>query len=165
MLSVPHPFIYESVTPGPVDTTGAEGTSDTLRVEKLSATSATGATSREKTVLIVDDDPAVCTTAALILESQGFKVLTAPNGLEALDMMHGNPQIGAVVLDLLMPVMDGEETFRQLRQFWSNIPVIVISGFSSGEIARRFPTPAPEGFVQKPFTFESLLVALSRVVA
>ncbi len=165
MLSVPHPFTYESVTPGPIDPTGAVRTPDTSPVEKLSATSAAGAIPREKTVLIVDDDEALRTTAGLILESQGFKVLMAPNGLEALDMVHRNPQIGAVILDLLMPVMDGEETFRQLRKFWSNIPVIMISGFRFAEIAQRFPTPAPEAFVQKPFTFESLIGALSRVLA
>jgi len=165
MLSVPHPFIYESVTPGPAHPTSEEGTSESSPVETLFANSPTGDTPREKTVLIVDDDMALRTTAALILESQGFKVLSAPNGLEALNLVQSNPQIGAVILDLLMPVMDGEETFRQLRRFWSEIPVIVISGFHFTEIAPRFPAPAPEAFVQKPFTFESLIAALGRVLA
>lgn len=165
MLSVPHPFIYESLAAGAAHPTGVEGVLAGSPLEKVPAPSPADDTSREKTVLIVDDDPALRTTAALMLECRGFKALLASNGLEALDIIHGNSQICAVILDLLMPVMDGEETFRQLRQSWSDIPVIVISGFHFAEISRTFATPPPEAFVQKPFTFESLIAALGRVLA
>jgi len=117
------------------------------------------------TILIVDDDDALRTTAAMMLECQGFKTVTARNGLEALHELERNPQISAVLLDLLMPVMDGEETFRQLRNFWTSIPVILISGFDLSEIRQSFGNPPPDGFVQKPFTFAKLTGALSRVLA
>lgn len=124
-----------------------------------------GDPSHGKIVLIVDDDAALRTTAALILECQGYKTLEAGNGLEALNLIERSPQISAVLLDLLMPVMDGEETFRQFRQFWRGIPVIVISGFNFAEVAQTFATPPPEGFVQKPFSFENLIATLSRALA
>jgi CheY-like chemotaxis protein len=73
--------------------------------------------------------------------------------------------VTAVLLDLLMPVMDGEETFRQIRNFWAAIPVILISGFNPGEICQSFANPPPDGFVQKPFTFLKLADALGRVLA
>ncbi|MEP6670422.1 MAG: response regulator [Chthoniobacter sp.] len=116
------------------------------------------------TILIVDDDDALRTTAAMMLECQGFKTVTAGNRLEALQQLERNPQISAVLLDLLMPVMDGEETFRQLRNFWAGIPVILISGFDLSEIRKNFGAPPPEGFVQKPFTFAKLTGALDRVL-
>ncbi|HSI16028.1 MAG TPA: response regulator [Chthoniobacter sp.] len=152
MLSIPHPLTSDA---------HAVGAAPLADVPVTPADE----TSRGQTVLIVDDDVTLRSTAALILESQGFKTLEAGNGLQALNMLERNPQVNAVLLDLLMPVMDGEETFRQLRQCWSAIPVIVISGFQCAEIARTFATPPPEAFVQKPFTFEKLVGTLGHILA
>ena len=116
-------------------------------------------------MLIVDDDEILRSTAAMLVECLGFKTLQASNGWEALHVLQRNPQVSAVLLDLLMPVMDGEATFQQLRQSWSEIPVIVISGFKFTEIGRTFASPPPEAFLQKPFTFDSLADTLGRVLA
>lgn len=156
MPSILHPLFSESLAAGSPLLANTEG---------VTAVSTASGPLHGKTVLIVDDDEALRTTAAMILECQGYQTLEAGNGLEALNVIQRNPQVSAVLLDLLMPVMDGEETFRQLRQFWSAIPVIVVSGFNFAEIARTFATPPPEAFVQKPFTFESLVRALGHVLA
>jgi len=120
---------------------------------------------QKQTVLIVDDDTALRTTTAMMLECQGFETIMAGNGLEALYYMERNPKIGAVLLDLLMPVMDGEETLRQLRNFWAAIPVIMISGFDASEIAARIGNPPPDGFLQKPLTFAKLTGVLEGVLS
>jgi len=120
---------------------------------------------RDQTILVVDDDNALRTTTVLMLKCRGFKTLTAVNGLEALRQMEENPQIDAVLLDLLMPVMDGEETFRQIRNFWAATPVILISGFDGSKVCQSFANSPPDGFVQKPFTLAKLTGALSRVLA
>jgi CheY-like chemotaxis protein len=116
------------------------------------------------TVLVVDDDLSLRTTTAMMLECLGFKTLGAANGLEALQQMERNPGVGAVLLDVLMPVMDGEETFRQMRSMWAGVPVILISGFALGEMAGRFGEPLPNGYIQKPFTLAKLAGAVRGVL-
>jgi CheY-like chemotaxis protein len=129
-----------------------------------SSASASGHASGEQTVLIVDDDSALRCTAAMLLEGHGFKTLVACHGLEALEQLESNPQISAVLLDLLMPVMDGVETFRQIRRFWAGIPVILTSGFALEDLGQRLGNPPPDGFIQKPFTFAKLTHAFDVVL-
>ena len=116
---------------------------------------------RHQTILIVDDDSAFRITAAMMLQCHGFKTVAAGNGMEALCLLEKNSGIDAVLLDLLMPVMNGEETFRQLRNFWAKIPVILMSGYDPREASQRFGENPPEGFVQKPFDFARLAGALA----
>jgi two-component system cell cycle sensor histidine kinase/response regulator CckA len=116
------------------------------------------------TVLVVDDDISLRTTTVMMLECLGFKTLSAANGLEALQQMEKHPGVGAVLLDVLMPVMDGEETFRQMRSMWAGVPVILISGFALSEMAGRFDEPLPNGYVQKPFTLAKLAGAVRGVL-
>lgn len=117
------------------------------------------------TVLVVDDDISLRTTTAMMLECLGFKTLAASNGLEALQQMERNPQVSAVLLDVLMPVMDGEETFRHMRSLWSGVPVILISGFALGDTAERFGDPLPDGYVQKPFSMAKLAGAVRGILS
>jgi CheY-like chemotaxis protein len=117
------------------------------------------------TVLIVDDDDALRKTAAMILEFHGYRTLTASHGLEALDQVQTNPQISAVLLDLHMPVMNGEEAYRHIRILRAGLPVVVVSGFAPDEIRGRFATPPPDGFLRKPFTFATLGAAVQGVAA
>jgi len=116
------------------------------------------------TVLVVDDDISLRTTTAMMLECLGFKTLAAANGLEALQQMEKHSGVGAVLLDVLMPVMDGEETFRQMRNLWAGVPVILISGFELAQMADRFGDPLPEGYLQKPFTLAKLAGAVRGVL-
>ncbi len=80
------------------------------------------------TVLLVDDDKAILTTSRMAFEAKGLNVLTARNGKEALTQAR-NRRPDAIVLDLMMPVMDGREFLRELKRDTSlhNVPVIVCS--------------------------------------
>lgn len=80
-----------------------------------------------KTVLFVDDEPSILKVRRLIFETLGYSVLTAISGEEALETLELHP-VDAVVLDYLMPGMDGEETARCIRKLRSDIPIILSSG-------------------------------------
>jgi CheY-like chemotaxis protein len=80
-----------------------------------------------KIVLFVDDEPSILSMRRLVFEALGYSVLTATCGEEALEIFAMHP-VDAVVLDYLMPGMDGEETARCLRKERNDIPIILSSG-------------------------------------
>jgi CheY-like chemotaxis protein len=80
-----------------------------------------------KTVLFVDDEPSILKIRRLIFEALGYSVFTAISGEEALNVFELR-QVDAVVLDYLMPGMDGEETARRIRSLRSDIPIILSTG-------------------------------------
>lgn len=84
-----------------------------------------------RTILVVDDEPHIVRFTAMNLEVEGFRVMTAGNGMEALDLLErGEPELGAavdlVVLDVMMPELDGFETLRRIRR-QSSVPVIFVT--------------------------------------
>jgi CheY-like chemotaxis protein len=111
--------------------------------------------------MVVDDEAAVRSVTRLILERSGFSVLTAADGREAVKLFqkHGG-KIACVLLDLTMPHMDGEETYRELRRIRSDVPVILASGYSEQEIAKHFTGQDPPGFIEKPFESTALMAKL-----
>jgi CheY-like chemotaxis protein len=93
--------------------------------------------SDRRTVLLVDDDAGVRTTLARYLEFEGFAILEAGNGEEALTQVRTERAVAAIVLDLRMPVMDGW-TFRRVQRddpAIAGIPVIVLSGADAQRVA------------------------------
>ena len=80
-----------------------------------------------KTILFVDDEPSILKVRQLIFESMGYCALTAESGEEALDVLR-EKAVDVVVLDYLMPGMDGEETALEIRRLLGDIPIILSSG-------------------------------------
>jgi PAS domain S-box-containing protein len=117
------------------------------------------------TILLVDDEPFVRTVASAMLTQLGFQVLTADNGRQGVEVFraHG-PEITCVILDLMMPEMGGEETFRELRKLRSDIRVILSSGYNEQDVTQRFVGRGLSGFIQKPYTVASLRDALNRAL-
>ncbi|MHC1744177.1 MAG: response regulator [Syntrophobacteraceae bacterium] len=108
-------------------------------------------------VLLVDDEETVRALGRTMLERLGFEVLTARDGREALDVYEqSKDRIDLVLLDLTMPHMDGEETFRELRRIAPAMPVIMSSGYTEHEISARFAGKGLAGFIQKPYTMQEL---------
>lgn len=115
------------------------------------------------TILVVDDEDSVRATAKSILEHQGFEVMMAADGREAMLMFRQDPnRVKAVLLDLTMPHMSGEEVFRELRLLRPDISVVLMSGYNEQEVTNLFAGKGLAGFVQKPFRAEDLLVALHK---
>jgi CheY-like chemotaxis protein len=113
------------------------------------------------TVLVVDDERDVRQLLSTYLNLQGFSVITASNGLEALTRL-GEVRPCVILLDLMMPVMDGLEFRRQQQQDprWANIPVVCLSAkHDARDIARALDL---QGCVCKPFDIDDVGDAVRR---
>ena len=118
------------------------------------------------TILLVDDEEAVRNVAGRMLERCGFAVLRASDGREAVELFRARASdIVCVLLDLAMPRMDGEETYRELRRIQPGVRVVLASGYSDPEIAQRFRGAGLAGFIAKPYRVEALSAKLREALA
>src|SRR5258706_9459662 len=106
-------------------------------------------------VLIVEDDEDLRDMMAQMLTIEGFDTATAANGREALDYLHATGKPNVILLDLMMPVMDGWEFRRQQKADpeLAPVPVIILSALDQ---TRASPVDA-EAFLKKPLDFNRLL--------
>jgi PAS domain S-box-containing protein len=110
-----------------------------------------------ESILVIDDEVAVRQAAKSILESYGYRVVVAANGKEGLDLFEPlGEEFDAVLLDMTMPVMSGEETLVRLKTIRANIPIVLSSGYNEAEATRRFTDKGLAGFVQKPYMASGL---------
>jgi PAS domain S-box-containing protein len=116
-------------------------------------------------VLIVDDEPSVRAVTRALLRRRGFTVTDTTGGAEALELVRADPsRFRLVLLDLTMPGMSGEETFRELRSIAPALKVILMSGYNEQEVTRLFVGRGLAAFLQKPFRAEDLDGAVQRVL-
>jgi len=109
------------------------------------------------TILVVDDEEVVRKAALFTLQKYGYRVLTADNGQTAVNLFGSMPgEIDLVILDLTMPVMDGEAALEHLRRIEPSVKVLLSSGFSFSEVTERFQGRGLAGFLQKPYTAANL---------
>ena len=117
------------------------------------------------TVLVVDDEPTIRATASAMLESLGFKVLEAGDGIEALELFSAKEKdILLVLLDLTMPRMDGLAAFRAIHELNPAAKVILSSGYSQEEALQPFNGAAPAGFLKKPYQYKELRAELEKIL-
>jgi two-component system cell cycle sensor histidine kinase/response regulator CckA len=113
------------------------------------------------TVLIAEDEPLVRAVASALLRDVGFTVLEAPDGREALRLFHEHVgEIGAVVLDLAMPKMDGLGVLREIRRLRAEMPIVVTSAYDGEDALAALGTGGPALFVRKPYRPEQLVATL-----
>jgi PAS domain S-box-containing protein len=116
-------------------------------------------------VLVVDDEETVRTVAARMLEVFGFTPVLATDGAEGVEKFEAaRGEFAAVLMDLTMPHLDGEEAFRRLRQISPTVRVVLMSGFNEQEAINRFTGKGLAGFIQKPFKPEQLRAKLQQVI-
>lgn len=109
------------------------------------------------TVLVVDDEEIVRLTAKHTLERYGYRAMLANDGVTALEAYRDQPGlISLVLLDLTMPVMNGEETLRHLQTVNPRVKVLLSSGYNEVEAVQRFAGKGLAGFIQKPYTAAGL---------
>jgi len=112
-------------------------------------------------VLVVDDEETVRETAMMMLEDMGFVTAGAANGVEALEIYRQRgEQIDAVLMDLTMPKMGGEECFRELRRINPQVRVVLSSGYNEQDAIQHFTGKRLAGFVQKPVSPDRLKQAM-----
>jgi signal transduction histidine kinase/DNA-binding NarL/FixJ family response regulator len=116
-------------------------------------------------LLFVDDEPLLRRAGRRIAARLGFQVHLAADGREALELFIRHPtEIGAVVLDLAMPVMSGEECLRQLRELDSALPVVLASGFPKDYDVQKLLEDPHTRYVLKPYEFMDLAEALASLL-
>lgn len=117
--------------------------------------------------LVVDDEAAVREMAAMLLKNMGYNdVMVAASGQEAIDIYRKEMnRISLVLLDLTMPQMDGEETYRQLRSVNPDVKVILSSGYSLQSIGDRFHGKGLCGFLQKPYLQDALQQTIRNAIS
>jgi len=116
-------------------------------------------------VLVVDDEPTVRNLASAALTTAGFAVSTAADGEDALTQVRADPlRFDAVLLDLTMPKLDGEDTLMALRMLTPNVPVVLTSGHGE-QVAQRFVGRGAADFLPKPFVTETLVASIDNAIA
>ena len=114
------------------------------------------------TILLVDDEESLVALGARMLEHLGFTVLTAADGLQAVELYRGRgKEIDLVLMDLTMPHMDGAEAFGELRRLNPDVRVVVASGYSHEDVVSSFAGRDIDGILQKPYTIARLRETLS----
>ena len=116
-------------------------------------------------VLVAEDDPVVRTLLQRLLRDAGFEVRTAKHGDEALGMaLRASGAFDLVVTDVRMPVMDGLELARRLRERWPGLPVLYISGYDVELSAGSRRSGSRQALLRKPFDLDELLREVTRLL-
>jgi signal transduction histidine kinase len=116
-------------------------------------------------VLVVDDEASVRGVAGHCLQRAGFQPLPVEDGAAAVEMFRQrSDQIVAVLLDLTMPHMSGDEVYQELRRLRAHLPIVLMSGYTEQEAASRLDFDGPTEFLQKPFRPADLVEAIRRVM-
>jgi CheY-like chemotaxis protein len=109
-------------------------------------------------ILLVDDETEIAELASAMLTDEGYKVIIARDGFEALRIYQQiSKQIGLVILDFFLPVMDGDAVFDELRALNPDIAVVLSSGFAEQGKLGNMLAQGLRGFIPKPYTREKLL--------
>jgi two-component system, cell cycle sensor histidine kinase and response regulator CckA len=119
-----------------------------------------------ETILLVEDEELVRDVTKRILKRAGYKVLTAINGKEALNLYaNKRDKISLVILDLIMPEMGGKECLEKLREIDPDAKILIISGYCTTEIEREITESGAAGFILKPYDFKQMLTKVREVLA
>ncbi len=116
-------------------------------------------------LLLVEDEPEIGALAAEMLADEGYKVITAKDGFEALKIYQRiGSQIGLVILDFFLPVMDGDAVFDELRSLNPSVNVVLSSGFAEQSKIGNMLAQGLRGFIPKPYTREKLVEQVSSIL-
>jgi CheY-like chemotaxis protein len=117
-----------------------------------------------ETILIVDDEAMIISVGRGLLESLEYTILTAQDGPSALAIYkESKDRIDLVILDMVMPEMNGGEVFDELKKINSNVKVLLSSGYSLNGQASKIINRGCVGFIQKPFTIRDIASQLRRI--
>ncbi|MFC3095148.1 PAS domain S-box protein [Alteromonas sediminis] len=129
-------------------------------------TSEIGTTVTNRTVLVVDDEPLIRELCHDVLTANGYQVLLATNGQEAVDMYaQQGKEIDVVILDLMMPVLNGDDAFKKLKALNPAINVIISSGYDSNASMGDLLNMGVAGVLEKPYKLDKMLTTLAEIVS
>lgn len=121
-------------------------------------------TNEEECLLVVDDDPDVLALLEVLLQDAGFDPICVSDGDAAIDLVKAEPsRFRLVLLDVMMPVKDGFETARELRQLLPDLALLFISGYSGRPVPQDL-RPGATAFLGKPFRIEVLSKTIAELL-
>ncbi|MCC4597600.1 response regulator [Xanthomonas campestris pv. phormiicola] len=112
------------------------------------------------TILLVEDDQTIRELARMMLDADGYRVLSAGTAQEALALLEQDPDVDLIFSDVQMPGGDGMSMVRELRRRAVTIPALLTSGMKHPDAAAL---PTHTGFLPKPYSHAGLLAALQRL--
>ncbi|NJM85718.1 MAG: response regulator [Leptolyngbyaceae cyanobacterium RM2_2_21] len=116
-------------------------------------------------ILVVDDETPVCKTARTMLETYNYRVMTATEGTKAIAFYRQHhTQISAVLVDLMMPALDGFAVIRALQNIKPAVKVIALSGLATNQARLETEGAAVHAFLNKPYSLDDLLQTLHQVL-
>ncbi|MBI4726295.1 CHASE3 domain-containing protein [candidate division TA06 bacterium] len=137
----------------------AAGDQDFIQMEFLRNTAGTGS------ILIVDDEEMIRSIAAQILKNAGYHVHACADGQEAVELYSRQHQnIDLVIMDMVMPKLDGREAFGRMRKINPKVKVLLSSGFSEDGDAQAILQDGALGFIQKPYRSAELLLRVQQAL-
>lgn len=121
---------------------------------------------QQELILVVDDEPVICEITRTTLETYNYRVITASDGLNAIALLAEHKHhIYAVLMDLMMPKLDGLMAIPLLRRLSPDVRVVAMSGLNSKEAVTQADALGFQGFLCKPFTTKELLLSLRPAAA
>lgn len=118
----------------------------------------------QRHIVIADDEELLCVIVADLLRDAGYRVTTVSDGSEVLPVLE-REQTDLVLLDLMMPTMNGIETLTQIKKKLPETRVIMISGFGTDDYILQSEQLGSDGFINKPFGVETLMRHIKSVLA
>lgn len=120
----------------------------------------------QRTLLVIDDEDRMLKTLVLLLQANGFKVLSATQGEEGMEVVRqSGDSIDAVITDVYMPRMDGIHFTRAFRSLYPSKGVVVCSGALTSDHSKEFNAIGGCVYLQKPFTMDELLARVNQALA
>jgi PAS domain S-box-containing protein len=120
----------------------------------------------EGTILIVDDEETILGVTKELLESLGYQVLTAKNGVDAMSLFTQHQKsVDMVILDMILPDMGGGDIFDRLRRIDPQLKVLLASGYSIDGQAQAILARGCNGFIQKPYSIENLSRMIRQILS
>jgi len=116
-------------------------------------------------VLLVDDEPLIRKSGQRLLKKLGYHVVLAENGADAIEKFDEHKdKLSLILLDMTMPLMNGEEAFYKIREIKNDVPVLICSGYSKEGAAQRLLQQDKVGFIQKPFSVGALTNQMAAII-
>jgi CheY-like chemotaxis protein len=116
------------------------------------------------TILIAEDDKANYLLIRQIIKNEGYEILHAVNGKEAVDACHNNSSISIVLMDLKMPVLDGYAATRQIKEFRPLLPIIAETAYAMHGEKEKALNAGCDDYITKPFKKQQLLSIIEKMV-
>ena len=120
----------------------------------------------EKEILIIDDDSRNIFALTAVLKAKKYQCLSALSAVKGLELLEENKNIGAVLMDMMMPEMDGYEAIGKMKNDTAlkNIPVIAITAQAMTGDREKCLEAGADGYISKPVNVEELLVLLNKLI-